>query len=690
MRAAAPASWLVALAARDPRASRARRARGAGARRRRTAAPPPRRSQATLVDPDGDGALARGPGEPLRDRTELGGGGRPGEVLATLAQLTDAARARRGVARARAVPRPPGRRLLLHLPPAGGAQPAGARRRGAGGQPARARCRRGHRRHRRLRPGDRARPGARGARRRERRPRHGRARATTACSPPTTPIRSSTAPTSTPRATPGCSSAPSGRSARPASTRPWCPPSATTTCSRRARCRRPRGSTRWPPARGWSSGSTRPSCRREEVDSAAAVDALLAAGAPGARPARPRRSRAPAPAPRRADRAARRPPRRSGGPARRRGPADAGLRRRPRRRRPRCSCSTPRPRRRLARPAAPGAARLAARASCAAAAGRAIVVSSAQPARRHGRRRGGAGGARRDPRRGRGRQRQRAPQPDPRAPHGERRLLAIATASLADFPQQARALRLRRTPARLRAGDVDDRPRRRGPAGTARELAFLDAQGGRPQGFAGGAGTATRGSSCALTPLGLLSFLVGGSLYLRARGVRLVPDGCRPAGARYASGVPSSAAPASCTPHPRRRAGGSSPRSWPLPGQREMALRERYRAVPDRCCGSACPPGRADRVGLEGGGRRRRGRRDVAGRAASACSRLADEISVAASTAPSTAKPAPTMNAIWKPSVSAFGSADGRPPPASPRRCASSRSRPGWPGRARRRPAATC
>jgi 3',5'-cyclic AMP phosphodiesterase CpdA len=43
----------------------------------------------TLVDRDGDGALERGPGEPLRDRTELGGGGTPGEVLATWAQITD-------------------------------------------------------------------------------------------------------------------------------------------------------------------------------------------------------------------------------------------------------------------------------------------------------------------------------------------------------------------------------------------------------------------------------------------------------------------------------------------------------------------------------------------------------------------------------------------------------------------------
>jgi 3',5'-cyclic AMP phosphodiesterase CpdA len=45
--------------------------------------------EATLVDPDGDGALERGPGEALLDRTDVGGGGRPGEVLATLAQLSD-------------------------------------------------------------------------------------------------------------------------------------------------------------------------------------------------------------------------------------------------------------------------------------------------------------------------------------------------------------------------------------------------------------------------------------------------------------------------------------------------------------------------------------------------------------------------------------------------------------------------
>jgi hypothetical protein len=46
--------------------------------------------EATLVDPDGDGALERGPGEALVDRTELGGGGEPREAIATIAQITDA------------------------------------------------------------------------------------------------------------------------------------------------------------------------------------------------------------------------------------------------------------------------------------------------------------------------------------------------------------------------------------------------------------------------------------------------------------------------------------------------------------------------------------------------------------------------------------------------------------------------
>jgi 3',5'-cyclic AMP phosphodiesterase CpdA len=43
----------------------------------------------SLVDPDGDGLLAGGPGVSLRDRTELAKGGPPGRVLARLAQVSD-------------------------------------------------------------------------------------------------------------------------------------------------------------------------------------------------------------------------------------------------------------------------------------------------------------------------------------------------------------------------------------------------------------------------------------------------------------------------------------------------------------------------------------------------------------------------------------------------------------------------
>ena len=62
----------------------------------------------------------------------------------------------------------------------------------------------------------------------------------------------------------------------------------------------------------------------------------------------------------------------------------------------------------------------------------------------------------------------------------------VETASLADYPQQARSFRLVRTAAggvALETWMVDHDGA--GLAGVSRELAFLDAQGGRPRGYAG-------------------------------------------------------------------------------------------------------------------------------------------------------------------------------------------------------------
>ena len=64
----------------------------------------------------------------------------------------------------------------------------------------------------------------------------------------------------------------------------------------------------------------------------------------------------------------------------------------------------------------------------------------------------------------------------------------LSTSSLADFPQQARMFRLRETATgvALETWMVDHDGR--GLAGVSRELAYLDAQGGRPQHFAGARG----------------------------------------------------------------------------------------------------------------------------------------------------------------------------------------------------------
>ena len=63
----------------------------------------------------------------------------------------------------------------------------------------------------------------------------------------------------------------------------------------------------------------------------------------------------------------------------------------------------------------------------------------------------------------------------------------VTTSSLIDYPQQARFFRLVQTTrgVALETWLLDHGPGPGGLAGLSRELAFLDAQGGRPGGFAG-------------------------------------------------------------------------------------------------------------------------------------------------------------------------------------------------------------
>ena len=394
------------------------------------------------------------------------------------------ARARRGVARARAVPGPPRRAVHLDLPPAGGVLHAGARRRGARAQPRAPAGRVRDRRHRRQRAGERARRwrsttlngGAR-------RPRQRRARLRRRAGRRTPPTRSTTAPTTTRPRHPGRARPPrSARSRPPGCDAPWYPlrrqprrarpgRGPADAGDRRVRHRRParrRRSTRacarraTRPAPGGRRRACSPAASRGRTGTVPADPhrRLLTPGRGRAAARRRRRARA-----RRAD----------GlmdytvdvGPRVR---GDRARHRRPRRRRRRAS----------SRPAQLAWLRGAARA---APADRWVVVFSHNPLDASD---GGEAALRAldaDPHVvaaiSGNRHRTRSTRARPLL--ADRHLLARRLPAAGAHVPAARDGRRRR-----RARDLDGRPGRHAASpASSRELAYLDAQGGRPQHFAG-------------------------------------------------------------------------------------------------------------------------------------------------------------------------------------------------------------